>query len=370
MQKRLFAGAKGNRLSIPSSVTITISPGFTSRTKRAPMMSSAQVSEARIVAPSMSPMTSGRTPSTSRQPIIFLVDRQTSDQAPSILCRASTMRSTSSVRLDVAMRCEDHLGVGGRLEDRATALELVLQGQRIGQVAVVGDGEAAAGELGEQRLDVVLDRAAMGRIAVVADGAVARQALHDARIGEGIADQTDMTLGMEAGAVEGNDARRLLAAMLERVQPEHGQRRGIGVTEDAKNTALLAQLVVVERLRRQLVHCPRFPRRQFPPFSISRLSCCREESLGPELVSPAAGAASGGDASGTWLGSPPVLPRLPKSFFTCASRSCGSASINWLPRDSNIGLLLACAIQPGVVWASHRKNACATTMSSSPRAAP
>ena len=103
---------------------------------------------------------------------------------------------------------------------------------------------------------------------------------------------------MEAGAVEGNDARRLLAAMLERVQAEHGERRGVGVTEDAENTALLAQLVVVERLRRQLVHCLAFPRRQFPPFSISRLSCCREVSLGPELVSPAAGAASGGDASG------------------------------------------------------------------------
>ena len=66
------------------AVMITISPGSMSRTKRAPMMSSAQVSEARIGAPSRSPRTSGRTPSGSRQPIIFFDDRQTSEQAPSI----------------------------------------------------------------------------------------------------------------------------------------------------------------------------------------------------------------------------------------------------------------------------------------------
>ena len=86
--------ANGNRLSMPSSVMTTISPGLMSRTKRAPMMSRAQVSEARIVAPSRSPRMSGRTPSGSRQPIIFLVDRQTSDQAPSTRFSASTMRST------------------------------------------------------------------------------------------------------------------------------------------------------------------------------------------------------------------------------------------------------------------------------------
>ena len=102
-----------------------------------------------------------------------------------------------------------------------------------------------------------------------------------------------MALGVEAGAVEGDDAGRLLAAMLERMQAEHGQRRGVGVAEDAENAALLAQLVVVERPRRQLVHLALFPRRQFPPFSISRFSSCRgSSSLGPGP------AASGGDSSG------------------------------------------------------------------------
>ena len=49
MQKRDLLGGERERGSrCPSGVTMTISPGSMSRTKRAPMMSSAQVSEARI----------------------------------------------------------------------------------------------------------------------------------------------------------------------------------------------------------------------------------------------------------------------------------------------------------------------------------
>ena len=50
-----------------------------------------------------------------------------------------------------------------------------LQRQRVGEVAVVRDREAAEGELGEQRLDVALDRRAVGRIAHVADRRGRRQ---------------------------------------------------------------------------------------------------------------------------------------------------------------------------------------------------
>ena len=53
------------------------SPFSTSRTYCAPMMSSAQVSEARIGQPSSLPMTSGRMPSGSRAPTSFLLVRPT-----------------------------------------------------------------------------------------------------------------------------------------------------------------------------------------------------------------------------------------------------------------------------------------------------
>jgi hypothetical protein len=70
MQKRFRSGPNGNRLVTPASLQITTSPGATSRTKRAPMMSSAQVSEVTIGTPSISPSTSGRTPIGSRTPMM------------------------------------------------------------------------------------------------------------------------------------------------------------------------------------------------------------------------------------------------------------------------------------------------------------
>ena len=114
------------------------------------------------------------------------------------------------------------------------------------------DGEAACGELGEERLHVAERGAARGRIAVMADGAVALQPLHHLRLGEIVADQADVALDAELRAVEGDDPRRLLAAMLQRVQAERGQRRRFRVAEDAEDAALLVELVVVEFAR--IVH--------------------------------------------------------------------------------------------------------------------
>ena len=53
-------------------------------------------------------------------------------------------------------------------------------------------------------------------------------------------------MGVELLAVEGDDAGRLLAAMLQRVQAERRQRRRIRMAEDAEDAAFLVQLVVVE----------------------------------------------------------------------------------------------------------------------------
>ncbi len=61
----------------PSSSNTTTSPFSTSRTYCAPMMSRAQVSDARIGQPSRLPITSGRMPSGSRAPTSFLLVRPT-----------------------------------------------------------------------------------------------------------------------------------------------------------------------------------------------------------------------------------------------------------------------------------------------------
>ena len=54
---------------IPALSTTTISPGSTSRRYLAPKLSRAQVSEAKMMAPSFSPMHRGRNPSGSRTAI-------------------------------------------------------------------------------------------------------------------------------------------------------------------------------------------------------------------------------------------------------------------------------------------------------------
>ena len=61
-----------------------------------------------------------------------------------------------------------------------------------------------------------------------------------------IADQALAALGVEPRAVEGDDAGRLLAAMLKGVQPERDDRRGVRMAEDAEHAAFLVQPVFVE----------------------------------------------------------------------------------------------------------------------------
>ena len=109
----------------------------------------------------------------------------------------------------------------------------------------MADGEAAAVELGEQGLHVAQDRLAGGGIARVANRGTAGQPVDHRPLGEVVADETKTPLQMKAFAVIGDDARGLLAAVLERVQAEGGDGGGVLVIEDAEHAALLAQAVAV-----------------------------------------------------------------------------------------------------------------------------
>ena len=138
---------------------------------------------------------------------------------------------------------QQYLGVGGRLIDRAVADQVAAQRQPVGQVAVMRDGEAAAMQFGEERLDVAQDGLARRRIPDMADGLLALELVDDARFREGVADEAQPALRMEALAVERDDARRLLATMLQSMEAERGQRRGIGMAVDAEDAAFLPQPV-------------------------------------------------------------------------------------------------------------------------------
>ena len=91
--------------------------------------------------------------------------------------KRSTMRVLAAARHEM----QDDFGVGGRLVDRAVADEFAAQRQAIGEIAVVGDGEAAGIEFGEQRLHIAQDGLAGRRIADMADGADRRAGARSSR---------------------------------------------------------------------------------------------------------------------------------------------------------------------------------------------
>ena len=68
---------------------------------------------------------------------------------------------------------KDDFGIGGGLEDGAFAHQLGVKILEVGQVAVVGDGDAALVQIGEHRLDVAQEAAAGGGVAGVAHGRAA-----------------------------------------------------------------------------------------------------------------------------------------------------------------------------------------------------
>ncbi|MEJ0044546.1 MAG: hypothetical protein WDM81_21025 [Rhizomicrobium sp.] len=153
-------------------------------------------------------------------------------------------------RLVVAARrqMDDDLGVGGRLEDAPLAHQFGAQRARIGEIAVMRERKAAAGQVGEHRLDVARRRAARRRIAVMADGEGAFEIERAGGVlaAEDVADEARMPLRDEMALVIGDDAGRLLAAVLERMQAKDRQRAGIGVAEHAEHAAFLVELIVLK----------------------------------------------------------------------------------------------------------------------------
>ena len=144
---------------------------------------------------------------------------------------------------------EYHLGVGGRLANSAFLDEGFAQSQRVGEVAVMRQREAAGIEIDEERLHVAQDRVAAGRVADMANGHIALQPVDHRPRGEMVADKTEAAFGVEMAPVEADDAGRFLAAMLERMESERRERRGIGMIEDAEDAARLVQPVLFEPVR-------------------------------------------------------------------------------------------------------------------------
>jgi hypothetical protein len=113
-----------------------------------------------------------------------------------------------------------HLGVGRRLEDRALAHQVAAHLARVGEVAVVREGERAAVVVHEPGLRVGQDGAAGGGVAGVADGEVATELMQHLRA-EHVVDQAHAAVrpGL-AVLLDRHHPGGLLPAVLQRVEAQ------------------------------------------------------------------------------------------------------------------------------------------------------
>ena len=144
-------------------------------------------------------------------------------------------RARDAVQDDFRVRC--------RREDRALALQSFSLFGREGQVAVVADGDLAVLAGDEEGLRLAYRDLARGRVARVADGGRAGQAVQTL-LAEDLGDQAHRALRAEHVAAGGDDAARLLPAVLQLVEAEVCEARGIGVAVDAEDAALVVETVL------------------------------------------------------------------------------------------------------------------------------
>ena len=106
----------------------------------------------------------------------------------------------------------------------------------------MGECQRAVHRLDQERLVVALGVGAGGAVAGVADAVIAGERAHRRRR-EHVGDEAGVLVQPHPAAVADGDAGRLLAAMLQREQPEeHGLRDTFAVRgRDAEDAALLVR---------------------------------------------------------------------------------------------------------------------------------
>ena len=142
----------------------------------------------------------------------------------------------------------DDLRVGGRAERDAALEQLVVQLERVDQVAVVRERDLAARAVGAlralHRLRVLPGVGAGGGVAHVADRELAGERAQVV-LAEHLVDEAELAAGDDVPAAVGRgDARRLLAAVLEGVQREVRQTRHLVTGRvQSEHSALVARSV-------------------------------------------------------------------------------------------------------------------------------
>ena len=145
------------------------------------------------------------------------------------------------------------LRVRGAAQVEPSLGELVVELDRVGQVAVVREGQLAA-VVAPDRLRVLPGAPAGRGVADVADRHVAGERPQLLLV-EDLGDEPELTQRGDVAALAGGDPRRLLAAVLERVEPEVGEPRDVAAGRvHAEDPALIARAIAIGNVESRVGH--------------------------------------------------------------------------------------------------------------------
>ena len=133
-------------------------------------------------------------------------------------------------------KVQKHLAVHGGLEDGTRPFQFILEDMRIDEIAVVGQGIGPMLVAYEKRLGIAEDGTAGGGVAHMphrAQAAQLFQVMHFKNIGN----QAHALVADDGFILADRDAGTFLSPVLQGVEPEIGQLRGVRMSVDAEKPA-------------------------------------------------------------------------------------------------------------------------------------
>ena len=183
------------------------------------------------------PSTSGRQPRGSRAASSVSPIITRTQYAPSTPRSASASLAAGVSAVDMASRCTSTSESIVELKMEPALLELDPELGGVGDVAVVCERDVPAAKTRQRGLRILDRRRSGGAVARVPDGHGAVERAHFIMV-EPVRDETERP---DAAAwpvvVDDDDARGLLPAMLQRIEPQTREFRGLGMSADADDTA-------------------------------------------------------------------------------------------------------------------------------------
>jgi hypothetical protein len=139
----------------------------------------------------------------------------------------------------------DNFGVTGGLENGAAMFEFAAPLGGISEISIVADGDFAFAAIDDDGLRVGERGITGGGITRVADGGIAGKSGEALGI-ENVGYQAHSFDNVKIGAIRGTNSGGFLTAMLLSVKTEVGKFRGFGMRENAEDSAVIVEVIVVE----------------------------------------------------------------------------------------------------------------------------